>query len=60
MAATVKIPKNHTPVVDGSVARQNDAFAFVTPAQQLKEQICIPHRDWQIADFTNDQLLRLA
>lgn len=50
-----RIPKDHTPVVDGSVTCQNDAFALVTPAHQLKEQVCILRRDRQVADFIDDQ-----
>ena len=34
-----RIPKDYPPpVIDGSVARQDEAFAFVTPAHQLKNR----------------------
>ena len=43
-----QIPKNNTPVVDGFATCQDDAFTFVTPAPQLKEQVCIFRRDRQV------------
>lgn len=55
-----RIPKDHTPVIDSSVACQDDAFALVTPAHQLEEQVRILRRDRQVADFINDQQLRFA